>query len=120
MGHQSQDRSCDGNLLRIMRTSKPLMLPLLVACAGYRPTTPMGAKDPVKVGVPAPSSSLVLGVGPPIADEVGPRLSGSRGSKAAVGWADKTLVAEGLVKVHGGFRARPRRQAEAALSSAWA
>jgi len=35
-----------------------------------------------------------------LTDDVGPRLSGSLGSKAAVAWAERTLAEEGLARVH--------------------
>jgi carboxypeptidase Q len=46
------------------------------------------------------SSSRAFDLVRSLSGEAGPRLSGSPGNKVAVAWAERTLAAEGLTKVH--------------------
>src|SRR5260370_5165094 len=112
-----------------MLTRKPLMFALFAVAACPPTATTLRAQDPVKIVVPArePASPRAPTAAPAMAtdenavnvlreavlsssrafefvqsltDDVGPRLSGSAGSKAAVAWAAKTLAGGGRLKGH--------------------
>jgi hypothetical protein len=86
------------------------------AAAPAAPTTPAPAPPPAPTAAPAPppheegpvkalrdavlSSSKAFEFVQSLSDEAGPRLSGSPGNKVAIAWAERTLAAEGLAKVH--------------------
>lgn len=109
-----------------MRRRTPLLLLslFLAACTATNAAPTLGASAAASAGPSAPgSASAIEPPEPPSAarkvreatlrtsvafetvkslvDEASPRLSGSPGGKAALGWAQRAMVAAGLAKVHG-------------------
>ncbi len=109
-----------------MRRRTPLLLLCLAACttsaapppppespaAVTAPAAPSGSASAAVVEAPeAPSpgqklrdatlrTSVALETVKSLIDEASPRLSGSAGGKAAIGWAQRAMEAAGLARVH--------------------
>ena len=109
-----------------MRRRTPLLLLCLAACttsaapppppespaAITAPAAPSGSASAAVVEAPeAPSpgqklrdatlrTSVALETVKSLIDEASPRLSGSAGGKAAIGWAQRAMEAAGLARVH--------------------
>ncbi len=108
-----------------MRRRTPLLLLCLAACATsaappppespaavIAPAAPSSSASAAVVEAPeAPSpgqklrdatlrTSVALDTVRSLVDEASPRLSGSAGGKAAIGWAQRAMAAAGLARVH--------------------
>ncbi len=84
--------------------------PVPPPCPRVAASTSVASSAPVVVHPPPEPSSAVIqsalgthgarDIAASLADEVGPRLAGSPGDKAAVAWAERTMRVLGLANVH--------------------